>query len=400
MKSLLLNLRDLARAVADELAAHLQGARPVIDEPQQHRCVVFGRPHAATDGLLCRHHLEELGRWLRDIEDEAGRLDPVPSMQSRLGQGGGGSLASQQSPVVLDAVVYRDRRSTAHGHRHVGPVCGYCPTLFAFDCACPLRRVHIHYPGCPMLGAHVSCLAILGDRDEQDARSDRLMSVYGVLHGWAQQVRDERMMGIPTRRLVDRVPGHRGPICDDCHHESCTDMRWIRHVPIPLTIATERDLLTRHLTTWIAHQPWVLHMRRELADLRAQLLRHNRNDEDRPLTGYCYRVVDDQGTECGGDLLPAAPVHSVGPDTDDEDDDGPHRPQAVVCSRNPAHRWAGRDLARLSLILEQQRRDEAAANAPRRPVPIPPVPPRLLSTAGQGSRLDPLLDQQRKEAHR
>lgn len=393
MLNLLANLVDLARAAADELLAHYPGGIPAVhDDVPRALCVVPGRPHAATDGRLCRDHFEELGRWLREIETEAKRVDAAPSMQSRLGQGGGGSLASHQAPVVLDAVVYGDRRTTAHGHRHLGPVCDRCPPLFARGCACPMARLHIHYPGCPVTAAHKSCLVILTDRDEWSARENRLLSVYGVLHGWAQQVRDERLMKIPTRRVIDRVPGLPRPV-DNCACSTCAAARWIRHVPLPLTIATERDVLTRQLG-WIAEQPWIGDMRRELGDLRAQLLRHNRNEDERPLSGYCYRLVD--GQECGGSLFTAEPVHSVGPDTDAEDE-GPHRPRAVVCERNPLHRWEGRDLARLSLILEQQRRADAAHWLEPAPAPAAPGPLRIVSTAGQGGRLDPLLAEQRRK---
>jgi hypothetical protein len=46
---------------------------------------------------------------LREIEDETAILEAVPSMQIRTGSGGG-SLASQRSPAVLDAIVALDPR--------------------------------------------------------------------------------------------------------------------------------------------------------------------------------------------------------------------------------------------------------------------------------------------------
>lgn len=72
------------------------------------RCVIGQRKHAATIGYVCEHHLQRLGQILREIEDEATMLSPVPSMQIR--GGGGGTLASQRAPVRLDVIVHTDRR--------------------------------------------------------------------------------------------------------------------------------------------------------------------------------------------------------------------------------------------------------------------------------------------------
>lgn len=118
-------------------------------------CVIGGRPHVATDGQLCRHHLEDLGRLLREIEDEAALLDPRPSMAQRAGRGG--SLASQRAPVRIDVLVHTDpRRGT----------------------------------GVPLTG-------------EPDPTGwDDTPSVLDVLHSWARAVREERGLAAPASITV------------------------------------------------------------------------------------------------------------------------------------------------------------------------------------------------------
>jgi hypothetical protein len=327
------NLRDLARAAADELLAHLPGAAPVIEEFRT-LCAGPGRPHYAAVGRLCQDHFEELGDWLRDIEEEANRLTAAPSMSTRLGDSGGGTLASQQSPVVLAAVVYGDRRSVGERHLH-GPACARCE--------------------------HQTCESL---RDEHG--TERLVSVFAVLHRWAQRTRDEHMLGLPVRKIVVRVPpGHEGPyVVEPDGTIGATTL-----IPDTLTIASERRVLTRQLD-WIAGRDWIGQMRDQLDDLRRQLLRHNRNEDDKPLTGWCYKPVDDSGTECGGNLWPVYAAHESDPD------DGPMQPREVVCDRNPAHRWKGGrggDLARLLMYLEQQNGVDRDAD----PEPDPPAPPKL-----------------------
>lgn len=343
------------------------GAAPVHPAPQ---CAVRGRkPHPATDGQLCRTHLDELGTWLHDIETEARRLvfdpkDPdgwtaAPSAAIRYdGGGGSGNLASHRTPAILDPIVFADPRSTAHGHRHVGPVCKDCPTLAGRRCSCPpapTRRRQVHWSTCPRHGIHPSCLNILADRDEHDAHAERLLSVVGVLHGLAQRVRDEHLLGpIVAHALVPVPAGHEGRYVVDRHGVIGVDTL----VSAEPTVASERQLLTRWLD-WIAAQPWVIEARRELADLRQQLLRANRNTDDEPLPGWCYQLVD--GEECKGDLWPADPAYSAGYETDAAAD-GPYRPGAVVCGANPGHRWeTGADRARLTVIVDQQLREDAAS---------------------------------------
>lgn len=324
------------------------GAAPVHDTAPL--CPIGQRPHAATDGLICWEHLEELSTWLRDIEREAADLNPVPSTSTRYDGSGGGALASQRSPANLDAIAYTDQRSTLQGHRHVGPVCQRCLTLAGRRCSCPSLpwRRQDHWVGCPRGGVHPSCLAILDDRDEHEAHAERLVSVLNVLHGLAQHVRDEREFGIPVKRILVRVPpGHEGVYAVDRHGV----VGAVALVPADVTVASERDVLSRNLG-WIARQPWVLELRAELAALRRQLLAANHNQDDEPLPGHCTWLVD--GRECRGDLWPTEPEYSTGYETTDGT-------RAVVCGRNDSHRYEGADLARLSVVIQQQRREEQAS---------------------------------------
>jgi len=355
MRNPITNLRDLAHVAVDELAAHVPGAHPHVTTTETTSCVVPGRPHPATDGVLCRHHLEELGTWLHDIEDEIARLSAVPSLAIRWDGGGGGSLASQQSPVVLDVLVHTDPRSTAHGWQHDGPTCPACD--------------------------HGSCALIRADADEHEARAERPLYALGVLQDLADRVREERRLQRPEVLTIGRVPtGYRGPYVVDP-----AGVIGVGHLaPAPVTVRTERLLLTRALD-WIARQPWVAAMREELRELRAQLMRVNRNDDDRPLTGWCYKHIDDQGTECGGQLWPLYVEHTTG--GDDDEDDGPLRPREVVCDRNPTHRWEGGrggDLARLSLILATQQHEDDTRTAAS-PAPTPPPAPPAPASSNRGA---------------
>lgn len=299
------------------------GARVTEPDPAAPTCLIGRRPHPATDGLLCRHHLEELGRWLHDIEDEAARISAVPRMEAVRGPGGS-SLASHRSPAVLDAIAYLDPRTTEVGHRHHGPTCA--------SWRCP----------------HVSCWDIRSDRDEHESGGASLVHVVSVLHGWADQTRDERRLGPLEGEIRTHIAGPDGRLVGE----------WLRTGPIPPTVMSERLLLTRQLG-WIAGRPWVADMRRSIRDLRAQLLKLNRNDDDQPLPGWCFRLVD--GHECRGNLWPTEPAYSSA--TDPVDLDGPNRPRAVVCDRDPTHRWEAKngEIARLTLIVQAQRRKDAAS---------------------------------------
>ena len=275
---------------------------------QTSRCVIGAREHQAHDGLyVCRGHLEQLGATLRAIEDQAALLDPAPSMSARTDSGRGG-LASERSPARLDVLAHLDPRS----RRYVAldpPTTDHKPTPKSVG------------PWCLMCD-HQTCSDWRAGRqrdrhdDEADAGSDRIMSVLAVLHSWATVVREDRALTPPE------------------------------HV----TLTGERDLLTRHLD-WLCEQPWVDEFHAEVTELEARLRGFNHDEPDRPLSGWCYKLVD--GEECGGRLWPARPAHSSG-----------YRPaegpDAVVCERDRRHRWEGVDLARLAIIVEQQRRKDAS----------------------------------------
>lgn len=80
-----------------------------MSEPSTRQCVVHHKPTEARHGLLCTNHFERLGIMLRDVEDEACLLSPMPSMAMR-NDVGGGSLASTRTPARLDILVHTDRR--------------------------------------------------------------------------------------------------------------------------------------------------------------------------------------------------------------------------------------------------------------------------------------------------
>jgi hypothetical protein len=296
-----------------------------VSEQNVPECAAGGRPHRATTKgddpeptghLLCEHHFDQLGKWLRDIEREAaptqrlehgilGNLDSRPSMQIVLDHAGGG-LASQQSPVRLDAVVLTDpRRGTG---------------------------------------------ATLG-RDFDELAWDDTPSVLNTLHTWARQVRVDRHLTPPTHTVRlgwSRVPT--GPACaHPCGHDSCG--QWItdevRALP---TVRSEREVLTRHLD-WIARQDWVGDMWTELRQLRDRLQSANQTTAPRP-HGRCPNVVQVKGTdrECGGPLWPVKPAHTAG-----EDAWTGSSPSAVQCARCE-QRWDGPPaMARLAITLGQRR---------------------------------------------
>jgi hypothetical protein len=240
-------------------------------------CTIPGRRHQADAGLLlCRTHLDEVAEWLHDVELEVERLDARPSMAVVWDDSRGHELASHRAPARLGPIVARDRR-------------------------------------------HVTL-------DELTARGgtagmDSTLSAYGVLHDYAQRVRDGRDL-------------HRS---DHPH----------------LTIRTERVLLTRHLD-WVAAQPWAVDLWAQLQTLRAQLQQANGTTPPGPLPGRCPRLVG--GQECGGELWPVAPKHTSGELVHVPGDEVA---QAVQCERNTNHRWEGRHLIRLALILDQQQQETA-----------------------------------------
>ncbi len=60
------------------------------------RCTLCTKPRNATHGRVCQQHLDQLGRYLRDVETEHDALDARPSMQVITGRGG--TLASHRAP--------------------------------------------------------------------------------------------------------------------------------------------------------------------------------------------------------------------------------------------------------------------------------------------------------------
>lgn len=119
-------------------------------------CIVASRPHlAAVGAMICRRHLEQIGIWLREIEDETCLLDARPSLAIRL-DGGHASLASEQAPVRLNVLVHTDhRRGTGKSETD----------------------------------------------DDAHAAGDTL-PILDVLHSWARIVREERHLATPRRITV------------------------------------------------------------------------------------------------------------------------------------------------------------------------------------------------------
>ena len=232
-------------------------------------CLAGGRKHQVTDkqgkpmsGRLCEHHFDTLSRILRDIEREAApwqvtesdrrltNLDLVPSMQIDWNSSGG-ALASELSPVRLNALVHRDTR---HG---------------------------------------------LGDWEDEDDRhaAGHAVSVLVVLHAWADQVRRDHHLTRPTVTVrLGWLHARRGPVCGHpCGHDTCGT--WVTDtITAQPTITGERNLLTRQLD-WIAGQPWVGDMYADLRQLRDQLRRANGTNPDDPLPGRCPNLIDGTGMQ-------------------------------------------------------------------------------------------------------
>lgn len=227
------------------------GAAPVHDTTPQ--CVIGSRPHPADHGLICENHRQALSRTLRDIEDEALRLAVTPSLAISYEGGGGGSLASQRSPIRIDARALLDRR------RGTG---------------------------------------ITRARDLDETAWDPTPSVLETLHAWERLVRDEHKLSTPTVTVIlGRAPRTAiGPVCARlCGHETCGP--WITDThPAPATVTGARDLLSKQLD-WIARQPWVDDMYNELADLLAAMRRVN-STQDVPV-GVCGSLQPD-GNLCEG----------------------------------------------------------------------------------------------------
>lgn len=225
-----------------------------MTEPMTTVCVVHSKPVEARHGLLCAAHFDRLADMLRDIEEQAAILSAVPSMAIKTGSGRGG-LTSERAPGRLDVLAFLDPQTRRWTRDEVakhplpapkafGPWCLFCTHETCIDWRAGRRR-DLH-------------------DDEHDAGSERLMSILGVLNGWARIVREERNLTSPKR----------------------------------ITITTERDTLTRHLA-WIAAQPFIDEMHAEIRQLVASLKDLNGTQDERPV-GKCY-LPSETGT-CDGSI--------------------------------------------------------------------------------------------------
>lgn len=160
-------------------------------------------------------------------------------------------------------------------------------------------------PHCPECW-HGSCEDIRAWLDAHDSGALRSMSILDVLGSWAKAVREERDLAEPGT----------------------------------VTITGERDLLTRQLD-WIAEQPWVDECYTDLRNLLGQLQAANGTAPEKP-AGRCPDLIT--GSDCGGPVW--------------VDDVAGH----AYCSRCQ-RTWDGRELNRLGLILEAQRREAARPRA-------------------------------------
>lgn len=242
------------------------GARTVSDPAPM--CLIPGREHPAQDGLrICDRHLQELGRLLHDIEDEAAILSAAPSYSVNYESKGSKGLASEQAPARLNVIAFTDPRTnlvpatprsdttTARQAKRSGPWCLMCDHQTCRDWRAGRQR-DLH-------------------DDEQDAGSDRIVSAEATLHSWADNVRDYRKLSVPEHT----------------------------------TLSGERDLLTRQLR-YIAEQDWVRDFYTELKQLARELTTAN-GTADVP-AGVCTDI--DNGHECGGNVWHIMIKHSVGAD--------------------------------------------------------------------------------------
>lgn len=274
-----------------------------MTEHDQPKCAVSSKqPHPATHGHLCRGHLEQIGTWLREIEDESAILDASPSMAQRIGSSGG-TLASERTPLRLEVVAFSDvrtRRWTMSTEPRPAPA--------------PPKGIG---PWC-LLCEHETCTAWRAGRrrdlydDEQDAGSDKVMSVHEVLAYWAGLVREGRRLTPPAR----------------------------------ITISGERKLLSRHLD-WCARQSWITGMRDEIHELHDRLQGAN-GTLDTPV-GTCTTLYE--GNECGGRIRNHEIDHADG------------RPEPAFRCERCRRVWTGTQAVRLR---DQLWRDEEAKKAERK----------------------------------
>lgn len=271
-------------------------------------CVICTKPRESVHGFLCAGHFSRFAAMLRQVEEEALALDPVPSMAIQT-DGGGGSLPSERAPARLDVLAFADPqtrrwvpddtpRFNPPAPKSFGPWCLFCDHDSCTDWRTGRRR-DLH-------------------DDEHDAGSARLLSILGVLHGWARVVREDRDLADPER----------------------------------VTITGERDLLTRHLD-WIAAQPFVDEAFAEIRDLFEGLKALNHTQDDRP-AGSCF-LFDENGALCSGRIWRRESRRVVWRVTEDRCERQP-----VEVNDGPAYcdkcgkEWDGADLDRLNLILERE----------------------------------------------
>ena len=207
-------------------------------EADQPTCAAVGC-RRAPDPVICRHHADDLGKWLAAIDpDSLADVSAAPSMQGREpGTGGsGGGLKSERS---------------------------------------------------------VGDLRVMALRDPRTAADDNLLSVFAVLHEWAEQVREGREIVTHPTRAMARMPGYHGPLCDHwCRHASCIAGTWRYWRAFRPTIATERKLLAAQLETWILLQDWAGTFCDEIRELWILL--------DRAVHGARPQVAKRACPLCGG----------------------------------------------------------------------------------------------------
>jgi hypothetical protein len=255
-------------------------------------CAVPGRTHQADIGIgLCTKHFDDLADWLHDVEREHAALDATPSLAANWGSSRGGTLASHTTPARINPLVHNDPRRV------------------------PLAEL------------------------TGPAGADDTLSAFDVLHTWAEEIRTGRSITRPGRWTVDRIPGRYGPFHDQCAHVSCGLLAWRHYVTDPLTVTTERQLLSRHLE-WAATQPWIGALWAQVRALRAQLQAVNGTGNLR--VGSC--------PQCSGRLSIIEPRYSSGPAV------GADHQWAAECDQNVLHRWEGKQLIRLRLELDEKHR--------------------------------------------
>jgi hypothetical protein len=219
----------------------------VTDPNDRPPCVAGCRTRPQAPGiLLCLRDAERLGEWLARLDTEFALLDAVPSMQGREPDSGGRSgLASQRSPAALDVLVLRDRR----------------------------------------MNTDTSDDGVIG--------SGRALSVYGLLHRWAEYVREERNLAYPV--------AHIQPCSTGCMHRAC--WRGIpQQIRVPLTVLSERKVLATNLE-WLMQQED--QAAKFYADMRQlwSLLKSSNSPEPRTARRVCacggYIRWRDGAAECG-----------------------------------------------------------------------------------------------------